>query len=300
MRIGADAFPILAVAAAIGIALGYGLATLGTEAPREPGSEAAAPDRVAPAPAPEDLNSFEFIALQRELEAERGARERLALELAALQRRLESDVGDPVPTDQEVQGLAVDASGSSPVTTGPAGPARKRGKQKPEQLWFDRTALEGADYSSSEIEEIMQRFEEFEMQKLYLENQSKRDGTFRSAGYNRKLFNLGRELRDDLGTGGYDAYLYATGKNNRVEVREVLADSPASYAGLEPGDIVISYSGLRVFHPREFKSATTTGESGARVTLEVLRDGELYRLSVARGPLGIRMAPVKRPPLSRW
>lgn len=306
MRKGADAFPILAVAvaAAVGIALGFGVATLRIDDPRDPGPETSARDQVALASSqPEVSISGEFIALQREFEAERRARESLARDLEALREQIGSEARSAAPTEPAAQPVGVDRTGSDPVATGQKGPAqntRASAKQQPEQPWFNRVALERADYSNSEIEEIVRRFEEFEMEKLYLEDQGRRDGSFRSAGYNDKLSNLRSDMREDLGAEGYDAYLYATGKNNRVEIREVLANSPASYAGLEPGDIVISYSESRVFHPREFKKATSTGDSGAQVPLEVWRNGEIYRLSVARGPLGVRLAGVKRPPVSRW
>lgn len=80
-------------------------------------------------------------------------------------------------------------------------------------------------------------------------------------------------------------------------VRQVLENSPAGRAGLEAGDVIVRYSGQRVFRPDEFKRATTIGQFGTPVTLEVLRDGVLYRFSVPRGPLGISMRPFNDPPL---
>lgn len=138
------------------------------------------------------------------------------------------------------------------------------------------------------------------MDKLYLADQSKRDGTFRTAGYNEEFMSLRRELREDLGPEGYDAFLYATGRNNRVVVRQVLENSPAGRAGLEAGDVIVRYSGQRVFHPDEFKRATASGEFGAPVSLEVLRDGVHHRFSVSRGPLGISMKPFNDSPLEDW
>lgn len=110
------------------------------------------------------------------------------------------------------------------------------------------------------------------------------------------MLKLNRQVRNDLGVEGYDAYLYATGKPNRLNLKQVLENSPAGYAGLEAGDMVIRYDGERVFHGAEFKAATSRGEPGAPTSIEVVRDGQLLRFSVPRGPLGVQLDPVVAPP----
>ncbi len=261
--------------------LGHGLASM-------------EPDEVAP----EQSVSIELAALRRELDDERRAREALAEELALLLGRAEIAPPDPAPiaprTAQRTEGEAVSAPAAAVV------PARGAVRPGHEQLWFDRGVLDGAGLSSSEIQDIERRWEEHEMDMLYLVDRSKRDRTFGSPRYAAEIATLKRELREDLGPERYDALLYATGKNNRVKVREVLANSPAGYAGLETGDLVISYVGQRVFHSNEFKASTTAGEAGVLVSIEVERGGEFYRFRVPRGPLGIRMSRVSVPPLRDW
>ena len=45
----------------------------------------------------------------------------------------------------------------------------------------------------------------------------------------------------------YDRMLYASGKQNRVVLSHVLHGSPAQNAGLETGDVVLSYDDVRIF-----------------------------------------------------
>jgi hypothetical protein len=172
------------------------------------------------------------------------------------------------------------------------------GAKKPELPWFDRDALFAACGSTSVVANIEQRWEQFEMDKLYLGDAARRDGYLRKPRYRMALAKLERELRADYGSEAYDAFLYALGKPNRVTVDHVIADSPAGDAGLQKGDVVIRYDGERVFHPQELKRATNRGELGDLVLLDVMRDGEAVTLRLPRGPVGIRMKSRGDPPLS--
>jgi S1-C subfamily serine protease len=96
-------------------------------------------------------------------------------------------------------------------------------------------------------------------------------------------------FRDELGDETYDRVLYATGRPNRTVVRDVLSQSAGRAAGLEPGDVIWRYDDSLVLLPHELQRATAAGRPGELVPLEVLRDGELERLFVPRGPLGARI-----------
>jgi hypothetical protein len=172
------------------------------------------------------------------------------------------------------------------------------GAKKQELPWFDRDALVDACGSTSVVADIEQRWEQFEMDKLYLGDAARRDGYFRKPRYRMKLAKLERDLRADYGSEAYDAFLYAQGKPNRVTIDHVIANSPAGDAGLQKGDVVIRYDGERVFHPQEFKQATNRGELGDLVLLDVTREGEAVTLRLPRGPMGIRMKSRGDPPLS--
>ncbi|MDP6979468.1 MAG: PDZ domain-containing protein [Myxococcota bacterium] len=285
---GADRKPWpMLVMALFGVALGFSLAVLtnsrsGTrETPATPLARDTAPDRgFAPSLDVAEASPREA-ELQRAIEEERLARIALEEEVAELRERLASTQlatpsAPPSTSDDETN--AVEAAKKNP------GP------------WFDRKALEAVGLPSSEISEIERRFERFEMDKLYFVDESKRNGTFRSAQYNRELKELTAELREDLGPSGYDAFLYATRRDNRVLIRQVLDNSPAGRAGLEDGDVVLRYAGERVFLPAEFQAATNRGTAGETVGIEVERNGHVHRSSVPRGPLGVRIGRVRKPP----
>jgi len=97
-------------------------------------------------------------------------------------------------------------------------------------------------------------------------------------------------LREELGDDNvYDRLLYATGRQNRVAVIDVMRNSPAEQYGLQAGDVVLSYDGRRVFSARELQKATAAGEAGIMVLVEVERDGSRVNLYLPRGPIGGRL-----------
>ena len=75
---------------------------------------------------------------------------------------------------------------------------------------------------------------------------------------------LDATFRNDLGDDGYDAYLRATGKPNRVSVRELLPTGAGSRAGLEVGDELVEYAGARVFSPPTCSSSPPRAGSARR------------------------------------
>jgi membrane-associated protease RseP (regulator of RpoE activity) len=95
-------------------------------------------------------------------------------------------------------------------------------------------------------------------------------------------------LRSELGDDSYDRYLFARGESNRARVREVVTGSAADQAGLNNGDIVLSYGNERVFSFRDLRRLSYDGPPGESVILEVRRsDGNVSQLVMPRGPLGL-------------
>ena len=87
-----------------------------------------------------------------------------------------------------------------------------------------------------------------------------------------------------------------TDRENRVVLAEVLESSPAAAAGLQSGDEMIHYDGLRVFRPRDLLRHTASGQKGEWVDVAVMRDGVVLRYHVRRGALGVRLSTEKRVP----
>jgi len=68
-----------------------------------------------------------------------------------------------------------------------------------------------------------------------------------------------------------------------VLISGVVEDSPAEEAGLEDGDVIISYDGEKVYSAKKLTSLVRKTEPGSRVKIKVIRDGEDKRLTVTLG-----------------
>ena len=95
------------------------------------------------------------------------------------------------------------------------------------------------------------------------------------------------DLREQLGDADYEKYLTAQGGQASVTVREVIGESPANRAGLQPGDRIVGYDGKRIFTMNELRSMAFSGEAGEDVIVDVERNGQRIQLVLPRGPMGI-------------
>ncbi len=137
--------------------------------------------------------------------------------------------------------------------------------------------------------ELKSRDDAARLARATLRDQAEREGWLDSARFTEELRDLAvwhTTLRPELGDQAYDQFLYATGRPNRVVVREVLEGSSAAQSGLVAGDTILSYGGDRIFDTRSLQDATSGGSSGAQTLVEVLRNGERVTLYLPRGPLG--------------
>lgn len=246
-------------------------------------------------------------------EPERGTRELASGDLSAELERLRATLRDERERNLELQGdvewlraqLAALGSAAAPPTAMPetldeagaeaadAGPHSAQGEEK---LWFDAKALKTTGVPLHDVERLREIFDASEMALIELENQARREGWYRSQRYSQTLRDMRIGLREEIGDEAFDQLLYATGRTNRVVIEEVLRDSPGARAGIQSGDVVVSYDGRRVFRAGELKNATTEGEIGDRVTIDVLRDGEAIRLYAQRGPIGVKLRPAQLAP----
>ena len=133
------------------------------------------------------------------------------------------------------------------------------------------------------------------MHKLRIENELARG---KGKGKEAAQWNRVNEdnARAQLGDESYDAMLYASGDRNRVFISQLLENSPGESAGLMPEDEVIIYDGKRIFRPSEIKRLTTEGSKGDFVEVQVVREGELMRFFLLRGPIGAQLHFRARPP----
>jgi hypothetical protein len=238
--------------------------------------------------------------LREALASERRQRLALAAEVEWLRERIEAFAGSAAPgtpgtsaraaaerLDPEPAEAAMDDDAPSKIAT-------------PHPPWFDAAALASHGAPPSEIERLGEIFSESEMQRIELTHRAQREGWNRNRRYNKAIKAQQQQLREEIGDETYDLLLYATGRSNRVVLSDVLSNSPAERAGLQAGDAILSYDGERVFASRELLRATTQGELGESVAVEVLRRGEVMRLYAPRGALGARLRQARRLPENRW
>jgi len=82
-------------------------------------------------------------------------------------------------------------------------------------------------------------------------------------------------LVDEIGIEAYDELLYQDGRSNRSRVHWVAAGSHAGQAGIQKGDIILSYGGEPVFAPRSVRETNRLFPPGGEIVVQVDRDGEI-------------------------
>lgn len=156
-----------------------------------------------------------------------------------------------------------------------------------------------AGLEARQAADILSRTGELEMERLYLRNRAIREGWFGSERYDSELEEVDQRLmilRNEIGDDSYDRYLYASGQNNRIAIQSVIQGSPAAQAGMKPGDVLNAYAGRPILSFQDLTAATTEGDLGGSVRVDVVRDDAPVALYVPRGPLGVRLVTVRRKP----
>lgn len=263
----------LVLAASLGAAAGLALgAAVGLRLAPDAPIVAPAPERGAPAVAPD-------AARLRELEAQ-VARWRSAYEELARSQQ---------PEAAEYEDDAVDTG----ATAGAGGPDAPEAVA---QEAFDTQSLQDLGYTEDEVRRLRERFEAYQLELLYLNDRARREGWRRTPQFGVESRRLAEALQAELGDRDYDAVLFGAGLANRVKVAGVLSGSVAEFAGLRDGDEVISYDGRRVFDPQSLRRATSQGDAGVQTELRVRRGDEELRILLPRGPIGIRLQPIRSQP----
>jgi len=103
-------------------------------------------------------------------------------------------------------------------------------------------------------------------------------------------------VRARLGEDGYDAVLYATGKNNRLVVTSVPENTPGWDAGLLPGDQIIRLDDERIFTRIALNWKESELPRSGPTSLVLLRDGELVEVQVEGGRVRVMLEGRRFPP----
>jgi len=148
-------------------------------------------------------------------------------------------------------------------------------------------------------EDIVRRKNSVELKRLELQDRAKRNNYLNSQQYHDELKIIDQQdisLREVLGDDQYDEYLFKSKQNNRIKIASVMLGSSAEQAGIQTGDVVLSYDNSRMFGWQELKNATTEGQLGEYVSISIYRNGEIYSFSVPRGPLGVQLGATRLQP----
>lgn len=277
-------------AAALGVLAGYAAGTW-QRAPGAGGGDpaTAAQDRVTAAapdtPTTARGDQDELAALRTALEEERDRVALLEFEAEMLRSFVEAQSKETAEAPAATA-AGRDEQGSLPGAT-TAGAERD---------WFDQDSLISRGIDAQRATWLEERFEELQMAELYLRDEAMRGGWVGTRRHRDELRRLRADTFEALGEEDYDLLLFAAGRNNRVVVKSVLKSSPAADVGIEPGDILERYGDEKIFTPLDLIEAPSKGDPDRSVPLVIVRDGEPVRVSLPRGPLGIRIAPGRRFP----
>jgi len=215
----------------------------------------------------------EIATLRAALDDERGLRGALEMEIEVLRREI-------VPE-------ATEEREGAPETEAPAHGA------PPREEWFNEAALVERGVDDRRAAWLRERFDALQMDELYLRDEAAREGWLGKSRYHRQVRDLRAASREEIGEKDWDLMLYASGRDNRVLLSDVLQNSPAAAAGIEPGDILVRYDDRAILSSPELISATRQSAPGATVPVDLLRNGEPQRVYVPPGPLGVRIRSIR-------
>jgi C-terminal processing protease CtpA/Prc len=151
----------------------------------------------------------------------------------------------------------------------------------------------------SQAEDIVRRKNSIELKRLALQDKATREAYLNSQRYFDELSEINAldvTLREELGDERYDEYLYNSKQNNRIRISSIMLGSAAEQAGIQKGDVVLSYDNQKMYSWQELKDATSEGQLGEYVSISIYRNGEIYSFSVPRGPLGMQLGATRLEP----
>jgi|SRR5579862_927413 len=242
-------------------------------------------------------------ALSDQVVAEKTERQRLQEQVAALTAQVAALHGE-TPGAAAVRAAAPQAPESPGATTQsptPADASTQNAEPSPADVNPVERALLAAGVDPGTAADIKHRQDALALEQIYLRDQATRENWADSPRFTDEMAKLTSQqvsIRDEIGDDAYDRYLAAMGQNNRVQINNVLLDSPAAQAGMLSGDMVVRYGDARILAPDDLVQQTHAGTPGDEVQLQLLRNGQLVDVSVPRGPLGISITGVPAPALS--
>lgn len=213
-------------------------------------------------------------ALEQAMMQEQQARQWLEEEILVLREEIERRDADAV--DATVQDVEARSERRESFRSRRFGASSTQGQ-------VDR--LVEAGFPPDQAEWIVQREAELQMERLQARYEAMR-GNEDQAFFGQR-FSQDSALRAELGDADYERYLSANGRSTSVGIGNVVSNSPAQRAGIQPGDEILRYDGERVFSMMDVAGRIMQTEAEGNVVVDIVRDGIPMQLVLPRGPLGV-------------
>lgn len=246
-------------------------------------------------PATPDVSANAMLALRESLQQASAERSQLSETLILLDRKLDALEGDILAlTALDALPTAIPATGSEALADQSGfvnGGGAFQGSEDNAQQRVQNLIAAGVDEQTAR--NLQSRRDQYQLARLELFDQASREGWSDSDQLNERLEALDEDrvdLRQELGDEAYDRYLYESGTANRVSISSIITGSAADTAGLQIGDLIVSYADERVFQVRELQSATRAGTRDEYVQVVFDRGGQPLSTDVPRGPLGVTLS----------
>lgn len=242
-------------------------------------------------PAPEAQSAADATASPQAINPRYAQEQRLAqleAELETLKNRIaqiESKTPEPLPVFQSGSNIENDVI-----------------KDTLDESRVVETRLDGlvaAGLEPYRAEEIIREQSRVELKRLELRDAAIREGYLGTEKFRQEMRALRANetgIRSEVGEEVFDRFLFHTGQPNRLQVESVILGSAAENAGMQTGDIILSYQDKRLLSWNDLRGVTSAGERGESVNLVIQRDGSTQTLTLPRGPMGVRINAVRIDP----
>ena len=217
----------------------------------------------------------------------------LGLVLAVLAFRLLSDPGELKPA--EPARTPVPAAVAKPVSDEstahllPPSPgtaeASPNEKTPPSPRALRENEAHASRESGSTQEWIRERYEAAQVERAAIKSAANREHRKLNVEERIAYWEVEARLIEEIGADAYDELLYENGRENRSRVHWLAAGSSPAEAGIQRGDILVSYGEWPAFGPRSVREANRLFEPGEQLVVVVDRDGQLLEFVVDADPL---------------
>ena len=140
-------------------------------------------------------------------------------------------------------------------------------------------------FSEDQARRLMRQESEAQFKAMEADHLARRNGEavdmFGSVTHAQSIF------RASIGDEEFERYLAAQEQPTTVRISNVLDGSAGSRAGLQAGDSIVSYNGVRTFSMSDVRELTMQGNIGENVIIEIDRNGVRMQLGIPRGPIGM-------------